>query len=126
MRRIMKHHYGLMKEFRELEFTRKLKKVRETRIKVYENVKINEGDLLYYQHQDKMAWMGLVRVFVAKGNDVFIFANGSVRTIPRCNDQLCEAEKSELKNEEPNVEAEKEGKVRFEEQNLGKILEMKM
>ena len=61
-----------------------------------------------------------MKVFAARGNDVSIFANCSVRKIPRCNVQLCEAEESELKNEETNVEAEKEEcKVRFEEQSFG-------
>ena len=75
---------------------------------------------MYYQHPDKKAWLGPVKVFVARGNDVFIFANGSMSKIPRCNVRSCEAEESELKNEETNVEAEKEeGKVRFEEQRFG-------
>ena len=49
----MEHHYGLMKEFRELEFTRKLKKAREIRSKGHEDIQVKDGDLVYYQHQDK-------------------------------------------------------------------------
>ena len=40
----------MMKEFRELEFTKKLKKTSNTRSKGYENAKIKEDDLMYYQH----------------------------------------------------------------------------
>ena len=53
----MECHFELMKEFREMEFTRKLKKAKDTRAKGYEDVKIREGDLVYYQHQDKKAWL---------------------------------------------------------------------
>ena len=48
--------------------------------------------MVYYQHQDKKAWWRPVKVFASQGNDVFIFANGSVRKVPRCNIQLCENE----------------------------------
>ena len=57
------------------------------------NIKIYEDDLVHYQHQDKKAWVGPVRVFAVKGNDIFFFANGSVRKVPRCNMQLCEKER---------------------------------
>ena len=92
----------MMKEFRELEFSKKLKKVSETRSRGYEDIQVKEGDLVYYQHQDKKAWLGPVKVFAVKGRDIFIFANGSVRKVPRCNVQLCETEDddSEEKDEE--------------------------
>ena len=51
----------------EIDERRKLKKARDTRSKGYEKVKIKEGDLVYYQHQYKKAWMGAVKVFVFKG-----------------------------------------------------------
>ena len=80
----------MMKEFRELEFSKKLKKASETRSKGYEDIPVKDGDLLYYQNKDKMAWLGPVKVFAVKGRDLFIFANGGVRKVPRCNIQLCE------------------------------------
>ena len=81
IRRIMEHHYAMMKDFRELEFSKKLRKASKTRMKGYEDVKISEGDLVYYQHQDKKAWLGPVKVFASKGNDIFIFANGNIRKV---------------------------------------------
>ena len=90
----------MMKEFIEQEFTRKLKRAKNTRSKGYEDIMIKEGDLVYYQHQDKKAWMGLVKVFAVKGKDVFIFANGNVRKVSRCNVQLCKSEEEESKNDE--------------------------
>ena len=51
---------------------------------------INEGDVVYYQYEDNKAWRGPVEVFAVKGRDVFVFANGNWRKIPRCNVQLSE------------------------------------
>ena len=69
VRRIMECHFELMKEFREIELSRKLKKAKDTRAKGYENVKIKEGGLVYYQHQDKKAWLGPVKVFASRANE---------------------------------------------------------
>ena len=38
VRKIMERHYGMMKEFRGLEFSKKLKKASETRSKGYEDI----------------------------------------------------------------------------------------
>ena len=43
----MEWHYGMMKEFREFEFSKKLKKASETRSKGYEDIQVKEGDLVY-------------------------------------------------------------------------------
>lgn len=64
----MERHYEIMKDFREHEFTRKLKKQKITRSKGYQDIMIKEGDLVYYQYQDRKACMGLVKVFAVKGN----------------------------------------------------------
>ena len=74
---------------------------------------------MYYQYQDKKAWLGPVKVFAMNGNDIFVFANGNVRKVPRCNVQLCEKE-METEKEEKN-----ETKVQFEEQEFGKNFEDK-
>ena len=82
IRNIMEHHYTMMKEFRELEFSKKLRRASKTRMKGYEDTKINEGDLVYYQYQDKKAWLGPAKVFASNGNDIFLFANGNIRKFP--------------------------------------------
>ncbi len=68
---------------------------------------------MYYQHQDKKAWLGPIKIFAVKGRDIFIFANGSVRKVPRCNVHLCETEDddSEEKDEE-HVNHEKKKKAK--------------
>ena len=43
----MEHHYTMMKEFRELEFSKKQRKASRTRLKEYEDTKISEGDLVF-------------------------------------------------------------------------------
>ena len=48
IRKIMERHYGIMKEFRELEFSKKLKRASETRSRGYEDIQVKEGDLVYY------------------------------------------------------------------------------
>ena len=98
----------MMKEFRELEFSKKLKKASEARSKGYEDTPVKNGDIVYYQNQDKKAWLGLVKVFAVKGRDIFIFANGGIKKVPRCNIQLCEPEDDE--NDEEKEEKSKEDK----------------
>ena len=88
VRNIMERHYLMMKEFRELEFSKKLRRANKTRMKGYEDVKIDRGDLVFYQYEDKKAWLRPERVFAIEGRDVFILANGNIKKIPRCNVQL--------------------------------------
>ena len=75
----------MMKEFREQEFRRKLKKAKNTRSKGYEDILIKEGDFVYYQHQDRISWLGPIKVFAGNGNSN---EYGNVRKVPRCNVQL--------------------------------------
>lgn len=97
----------MMKEFREIEFSKKLRMASKTRLKGYEDMEIKEGDVIYYQYQDKKAWMGPVKVFARNGNDIFVFANGNIRKVPRCNVQLCE------KGAETEKEEKNEARVKF-------------
>ena len=50
VRNIMERHYSMLKEFRELEFSKKLRMASKARMKGYEDMEINEGDWIYYQH----------------------------------------------------------------------------
>merc|ERR1712120_79875 len=90
VRNIMEKHYWLMTEFRMLEFSGKLRKANKTRSKGYEDVVIEAGDLVFCQYEDKKAWLGPEEVFAVNGRDIFIFANGNLRKVPRCNVQLSE------------------------------------
>ena len=77
IRNIMEWHYMMMKEFRELEFSQKLRKASITRMKGYEDVQITTGDLVFYQYDDKKAWPGPEKVCTVNGGDILIFANGN-------------------------------------------------
>ena len=103
VRKIIERYYEMMKEFRQLEFSKKLKKASEARCKGYENKIVKNDDIVYYQNQDKKAWLGPVRVFAVKGRDIFIFANGGIKKVPRCNIQLCESEDEEIDEEKKIV-----------------------
>ena len=48
IRNIMEHYYMMMREFRELEFSKKLRRASMKRMKGYEYIKITTGDLVFY------------------------------------------------------------------------------
>ena len=52
-----------------------------------------------------------------KGKKIFIFANGSVRKVPRCNVHLCEKDNEEIEIKEE--EKQKGGSVKFDYQDFG-------
>merc|ERR1711962_1890412 len=99
VRNIMERHYLLMKEFRMLEFSGKLRKANKTRSKGYEDVIIETGDMVFYQYEHKMAWLGPEKVFAVNGGDIFIFSNGNLRKVPKFNVQLSE-KKEEIEKDE--------------------------
>ena len=110
VRKIMERHYGMLKEFRELEFSKKLKKANEARARGYEDKQVKNDDIVYYQNQDKKAWLGPVKVCAVKGRDIFIFANGGIKKVPRCNIQLCESEDEEIEEDKEDSEEVKKAK----------------
>ena len=61
---------------------------------------------MYYHHQDKKSWLEPVKVFAVNRRDVFVFANGSVRKVPRCNVQFCEEEMTENEKDDENEKSE--------------------
>ena len=60
------------------------------RSKGYEDEKLEDEDLVFYQIEGNKACLGPAKIFAVKGNSIFIFANGSIRKIPRCNVKLHE------------------------------------
>ena len=95
VRQIMARHNEIMKEFREAEFTRKLERAKKMKSKGYEDVILKEGDVVFYQHEGKKAWLGPVKVLTVKGNSIFIFENGSIQKVARCNVQYLKSEEKE-------------------------------
>ena len=67
---------------------------------------LDEGDWVFYQSLGKKSWLGPVRIHSIYENSVFLFANGSLKKVPRCNIKLHE-KKGDVK-EEPKEEILKE------------------
>merc|ERR1712030_168749 len=88
IRRIMERHHEMLKEFRQIEFTKKLERAKDTRSKGYEDTILREGDIVFYQNKGMKAWLGPERVFAVQKNSIFIIANGNVKKIPRSNVQF--------------------------------------
>ena len=103
VRQIMVRHNEIMKEFREAEFVKKLERAKKTKLKGYEDVILKEGDLVFYQHEGKKAWLGPVKVFAVNKNSIFIFTNGSIRKVPRCNVQYLRSEVEDKEQKEEDV-----------------------
>merc|ERR1712105_472858 len=53
VRKIMERHHEILKEYRQIEFTKKLERARATRSKGYENMILKAGDVVYYQNKEK-------------------------------------------------------------------------
>merc|ERR1712030_145009 len=88
IRRIMERHHEVLKEYRQIEFTKKLEKAKETRSKGYEDTILREGDIVLYKNKDKKAWLGHEKIYAIQNNSIFIIANGNIKKIPRCNIQF--------------------------------------
>ena len=50
-----------------------MRRAYKTRMKGYEDVKINEGDLVFYQYQDKNAGLRSEKMFSINGSNIFMF-----------------------------------------------------
>ena len=84
--------------------------------------------MVFYQNQDKKAWLGPVPVFSVQKSSIFLFANGSMKKVPRCNVKLCNSEGEEEPKTGCSVEPDgkslpphcsKSPIVNFEEENFG-------
>ena len=87
VKRVMERHHEVMKEFREIEYSTKLKKAAVQQNKKFKEIKYEEDDWVFYQGKDKKAWNGPVRVHAHRGRDVYVFANGNLKKIADCKVQ---------------------------------------
>ena len=75
VKKIMERHHEILKEFREIEYSTKLKKAAVQQNRQFNEIRYEEDDWVFYQEKDGKAWKGPVRVHVHRGRDVFVFAN---------------------------------------------------
>ena len=84
VQKIMERHQDFIKKFREVEYTEKIRKAAQSRSSIMNNIFYKEGDEVFYQEKDKIAWLGPVKVFCQKGREVYVFANGHIKKLHTC------------------------------------------
>ena len=87
--KIMERHHEITKKFREEEYENKLIKASEVRKGSFNDIKYEEGDLVFYQDRNNKSWCGPVKVFCHRNRDVFIWANGDLKKVADCKVQPC-------------------------------------
>ena len=88
----------------------------KARMKGYEDMVIQKGDMVFYQTNNEKAWLGPIEVTDVDNKYVFVKTNGDRRKVPKCNVKL------NVKNGDGDVEIieaddkeEKKEKVKFDE-----------
>merc|ERR1712002_857491 len=116
-------------EFREAEMKKNLGDCQGIRTRSYQHQRnYIEGDKVWYQFKDTVAWHGPASVICQRGNTVFLHANGEVRKLAACRVKPYElrerkVEENEVRRAEPE---ENKGEKLIEEndtteEEIGKI-----
>ena len=58
------------------------------RMKGYEDMVIQKGDMVFYQTNNEKAWLGPVEVTDVDNNYIFVKMNGDRRKVPKSNVKL--------------------------------------
>ena len=96
-------YFEVGKMFREQEFGGKLEKARNMRMKEYEDIVFERGNKVFYQTQNEKAWLGPAIVKDIEKNWVWIFGNGDLRKVPRCNVKLSKKGSIGFEEDEMNI-----------------------
>ena len=91
-----------------------------TRMKGFENMVIQKGDMVFYQTNIEKAWLWPTKVTDVDNDNIFIAKNGDRRRVPKCtvklnvknsndDDEILEIDEKEEKDKEKE-------KVTFEEE----------
>ena len=72
VRRIVERHPKVTEEFRKAEYLNKLKQASNTRVKSFQNTKIEAGEKVFFQNKNYKGWHGPAEVFCMKGNEVWL------------------------------------------------------
>ena len=101
VRRIMETIHKVTKEFREAETKTKLRECQgiRTRSNQHQDNYI-QGDKVWYQYKDGLAWHGPGEVIYQKGNAVFIHSNGIVKKLAACKVKPYELKERKEENKE--------------------------
>merc|ERR1712163_92301 len=117
VRRIMDTINKVTKEFREAETKVKLKECQGVRIRSYQHQdKYVQGDKVWFQYKDGLAWHGPGEVIYQKGNAVFIHSNGDVKKVAAC--KVKPYDLKEQTEEEKEANNDKESPEIMEEEKM--------
>merc|ERR1711873_16503 len=131
-RRIMETIHKVTREFREAETKVKLKECQGIRTRSYQHQdNYVQGDKVWFQYKDGLAWHGPGEVIYHKGNAVFIHSNGDVKKVAACKvkpfelRERIEERKEEKRDEERCPEIiEEENKVENDDKKEEKEVEV--
>ena len=76
VRETIENRFEIAKQFREIEFGSKIDKAMSTRMKGFENMVIQKGDMVFYQTNNEKAWLGPAEVTDVDNNYVFVKIEG--------------------------------------------------
>ena len=85
VQRIMERHTEVTKAFRETEFLSKISRAAGQQNRIFNNVRYEQNDLVFYQEKDGKRWCGPVRVQAHRGREVWLWANGSLKNVSECS-----------------------------------------
>merc|ERR1712236_21137 len=88
VRDAMENRFEITKNFREIEYGYKIDKAIKERMKGYEDMVIQKGDMVFHQTNNEKAWLGPTVVTDVDNNYVFVKTNGDRRKVPKCNVKL--------------------------------------
>merc|ERR1712112_461937 len=127
VRRIMETITKTTIEFREAEMKKKLGECQTIRTRRYQHQgNYIEGDKVWYQFKDTVAWHGPASVICQRGNTVYVHANGEVKKLAACRVKPCELRERKVdEKEEQNKERDEDKWNRWIEED-GKMEEKKV
>merc|ERR1712243_323802 len=105
VRDAMENRFEITKKFREIEYGSKIDKAMKARMKGYEDMVIQKGDMVFYQTNNEKAWLGPSEVTDVDNHYVFVKTNGDRRKVPICNVKL-----NVKKSNDDNSELKKDDK----------------
>ena len=91
----MERHQRVTEEFRASEYRSKLLKASKIQNRSFNKTRFYEGDLVYYQEQNKTNWNGPVKVFCHRGRDVWLWVKGDLKKIADCKVHPCQVQQEE-------------------------------
>merc|ERR1712240_441528 len=105
VRKIMETIHKVTREFREAETKVRFRECQGIRTRSYQHQdNYVQGDKVWFQYKDGLAWHGAGEVIYHKGNAVFIHSNGDVKKVAACKVKSYELKERKEESKEGNIE----------------------